>query len=125
MRSSLLCLSALFIFVVTFVYGQEEQYYDEQYANDNLYHNYAAKEQEKDVGNQGTPWVKLAAVGAAGWMMGGKFHSSRSAKKLTAKHKEDTKAFYTQYYNDVYTLKENNVQLVEALEQMGVSVKTQ
>jgi hypothetical protein len=36
-----------------------------------------------------------------GWLAGGKFHSGRLKKKLNAKHKEDQKALYKQYYNDV------------------------
>ena len=36
-----------------------------------------------------------------GWLAGGKFHSGRLQKKLNAKHKEDQKALYKQYYNDV------------------------
>ena len=55
--------------------------------------------------------------------MGGKFHSSNLKKKLNAKFQKDQKALYTQYYNDVYTLKDQNAQLVKALEQRGVTVR--
>ena len=39
------------------------------------------------------------------------------------KHKKETKELYTQYYNDVYTLQQQNAELVEALEKMGVRVQ--
>lgn len=60
---------------------------------------------------------------AGGWFVGAKIHTRRQAKKLTAKHKQDQKALYTQYYNDVYTLQEQNAELVKALEQMGVRAR--
>jgi len=68
------------------------------------------------------PWGKVAAATAFGWFVGGKVHSKRSSKKLKEKHKEETKNLYTQYYNDVYSLKEQNIKLTEALESLGVSV---
>lgn len=58
-----------------------------------------------------------------GWLAGGRFHSSRLQKKLNAKHKEDQKALYKQYYNDVYSLQAQNQELINALEQYGVKVK--
>lgn len=60
---------------------------------------------------------------AGGWLLGGKIHSSRKEKKLNAKHKEEQKALYTQYYNDVYTLQQQNAELAQALEGMGVRVR--
>ncbi|CAJ1955251.1 unnamed protein product [Cylindrotheca closterium] len=97
--------------------------YDEQYSQDSLYHDYAMKQQEKDVGAAQGGWAKVAAGTAAGWLLGGKIHSSRKAKNLNSKHKEEQKALYTQYYNDVYTLQQQNQELAQALEQMGVRVK--
>jgi hypothetical protein len=73
--------------------------------------------------SSGMPWGKIAAATFMGWFAGGKFHSGKVAKKLNTKHKTDQKELYTQYYNDVYTLKEQNEQLVQALEQMGVAVR--
>jgi hypothetical protein len=61
--------------------------------------------------------------GTAGWLMGAKFHCSRQKKKADAKHKADQKKVYQQYYDDVYTLQEQNEQLTVALEQMGVRVR--
>ena len=60
---------------------------------------------------------------AGGWFIGGKIHCRRLAKKLNAKHKQDQKQLYTQYYNDVYTLQDQNSELVKALEQMGVRAR--
>lgn len=56
-------------------------------------------------------------------MAGGKFHSGRLQKKLDAKHKKDQKALYKQYYQDVYTLQQQNAELVSALEQAGYKVR--
>jgi hypothetical protein len=68
-------------------------------------------------------WGRVLAGTAAGWLVGGKIHSRRKEKKLNSKHKDETKALYTQYYNDVYTLQQQNQELAEALEQMGVRVR--
>ena len=58
-----------------------------------------------------------------GWLIGSKFHCGRLQKKLNSKHKADQKALYTQYYNDVYTLQQQNAELIQALEQMGVKMR--
>jgi len=55
---------------------------------------------------------------AAGWFIGGKVHSGRVSKKLKKKHLKEQKNLYTQYYNDVYKLQEENAQLLTAIEQM-------
>lgn len=63
-------------------------------------------------------------IGAGvGWIVGAKIHCSRLAKKLNTKHKQEQKQLYTQYYNDVYTLQEQNSELIKALEQMGVRAR--
>ncbi|KAL3944545.1 MAG: hypothetical protein SGBAC_001365 [Bacillariaceae sp.] len=104
-------------------YDYPEGGYDQEYSQDNLYHDYAMKQQDKDVGAAQGGWGKVAVGTAIGWLMGGKIHSSRKAKNLNSKHKEEQKALYTQYYNDVYTLQQQNQELAQALEQMGVRVK--
>jgi len=105
------------------VYGQDQgQYYDESYSNDNLYHDYAARQQDKVAGNPATPWGKIVAGTVVGWLAGGRFHSKKSSKKLSEKHKQETKQLYAKYYNDVYALKEQEQQLISKLEQMGVQV---
>lgn len=72
---------------------------------------------------QGGGWTKIALGGAIGWFVGGKFHSRRLKKKLEQKHKQEQKALYQQYYNDVYTLQSQNAELTAALEQYGVRVR--
>lgn len=52
-----------------------------------------------------------------GWVAGGHFHTRRLRKKLNAKFKQDQKQLYQQYYNDVYTLQQQNAELMAALEQ--------
>jgi hypothetical protein len=68
-------------------------------------------------------WGKLAVTGAVGWMLGGKFHTRRQKQKLDNKFKQEQKALYQQYYEDVYTLQLQNAELVQALEQMGYRMK--
>jgi membrane protein YqaA with SNARE-associated domain len=68
-------------------------------------------------------WGPIVAGGAAGWLLGGKFHSSRIKKKLDEKHKKEQKALYKQYYNDVYALQQQNADLVAAVEQYGLKVQ--
>ena len=71
----------------------------------------------------GFGWGKIAGGVAAGWLLGGKFHSSRLQKKLNAKHKQEQKEVYQQYYNDVYALQQQNTELINALEQFGARVR--
>ena len=68
-------------------------------------------------------WGKVLVGTAAGWLIGARIHCGRKEKKLNARHKEEQKALYTQYYNDVYTLQQQNSELAQALEQLGVRVK--
>ena len=68
-------------------------------------------------------WGSIMMGGAVGWLAGAKFHTRRLEKKLNAKHKDEQKALYKQYYNDVYTLQSQNQELIMALEQYGVKVK--
>jgi hypothetical protein len=65
----------------------------------------------------------LAASGALGWLVGAKFHTRRLAAKLAAKHMAEQKQLYQQYYTDVYTLQQQNEELMQALQKMGVKVK--
>ncbi|CAB9513967.1 expressed unknown protein [Seminavis robusta] len=107
------------------VQGQAQEY--EHYEADNLYHDYAMRQQEKEaaaVGGGGFGLPKMFGIFGVGWFIGAKFHSGRVKKQLSGKHKSDQKALYTQYYNDVYTLQQQNAELVQALEQMGVKVRS-
>jgi hypothetical protein len=66
--------------------------------------------------NGGLGWKGIVAGGAVGWFLGGKYHANKVAKKLSAKHKQDQKVLYQQYYNDVYALQQQNSELILALE---------
>lgn len=55
--------------------------------------------------------------------MGGKIHAQRKEKKLNILHKKEQKALYSQYYNDVYQLQQQNAEMSEALAKLGYRVK--
>ena len=46
----------------------------------------------------------------------------RQKKKLDLKFKNEQKALYQQYYEDVYSLQIQNAELIQALEQLGYKV---
>merc|ERR1711862_496789 len=56
-------------------------------------------------------------------MGGGKIHSTRAVKKLKKKHLKEQKDLYTQYYNDVYKLQEQNIELQYVVAQLQESLK--
>jgi hypothetical protein len=68
-------------------------------------------------------WSGVAIGGVVGWIVGSKYHCGKVTKKLNTKHKEEQKALYQQYYTDVYTLQEQNSELIKALEKMGVRIQ--
>ena len=55
--------------------------------------------------------------------MGGKVHATRKEKKLNNMHKKEQKALYSQYYNDVYALQQQNAEMSETLAKLGYRVK--
>jgi Tfp pilus assembly protein PilO len=57
-------------------------------------------------------------TGAVSWILGAKVHSGRVAKKMKTKHQKEQKQLYSQYYNDVYKLSEQNQQLVNHSEEL-------
>ena len=61
---------------------------------------------------------RLVLASSLSWFLGGKFHSSRTAKKLKAKFQKEQKQLYSQYYNDVYKLSEQNQELQLYVEQL-------
>mmetsp|Transcript_19336 Transcript_19336/g.41628 ORF Transcript_19336/g.41628 Transcript_19336/m.41628 type:complete len:140 (+) Transcript_19336:22-441(+) len=107
--------------------GSGDPYYEQEYQQDNLYHDYAARQQEKAAGGAvagaGPVWQWAAGGGVAGWFLGSAWHCRRQKKKLETKFKADQKALYQQYYEDVYSLQVQNAELIQALEQMGVKIK--
>jgi hypothetical protein len=66
---------------------------------------------------------KLLLFSAASWIAGGKFHSRGATKKLKSQFQKEQKALYTQYYNDVYKLTEQNNQLTYMVEQLETALK--
>ena len=62
-------------------------------------------------------WLKTAVIGGVGWFVGGKIHSGRTMQALKKKHMKDQKNLYSQYYNDVYKLQQQNAELAYVVEQ--------
>lgn len=56
--------------------------------------------------------------------MGGRFHSGRAVKELKRKHKSEQKKLYSQYYNDVYKLGDQNALLQQQIEELTELVKS-
>ena len=73
--------------------------------------------------NRPIGWSKILVGVGVGWVMGGKIHAQRKEKKLNQMHKKEQKALYSQYYNDVYQLQQQNAEMVETLKQLGYRVK--
>ena len=74
-------------------------------------------------GGSGGGLGKLVATGVVSWLLGAKFHSGRVQRKLKAKHQKEQKQLYSQYYNDVYKLSEQNQQLATQAEDLTELVK--
>jgi len=102
-----------------------QDYADGSYEQDNLYENYAIKQQEKDEGGKGGfGMAQMGIASAASYLLGARIHSSKLAKKLKKKHKQDQKTLYTQYYNDVYKLEEQKAEQQILINQLQSSLAT-
>mmetsp|Transcript_49129 Transcript_49129/g.59544 ORF Transcript_49129/g.59544 Transcript_49129/m.59544 type:complete len:254 (+) Transcript_49129:134-895(+) len=112
-----------FIFITGLVLAQEYTEYADEYMQDNLYQDYASRQQEKAVGGGGPGLGKMVIGAAAGWLIGGKIHSDRTLAKLKRKYDKEQKNLYTQYYNDVYKLQEQNAELQYLVRQLQQSLK--
>jgi len=86
-----------------------DNYQDYSQDNDNLYSDYAMKQDRQGGGGFGI--AQMAMASTASYFLGAKIHSSRATKKLKKKHQQDQKTLYTQYYNDVYKLEEEKAAL--------------
>jgi len=62
--------------------------------------------------------MKMAIVGGLGWVAGAKVHSNKASKNLKKKHMKEAKTLYSQYYNDVYKLQEQNSELALAVQKL-------
>lgn len=123
MGVTLLKIVAGIILVVNITKAQDYQDYND-YGNDNLYEDYAKKQQDKSVGAVGGGGMKYVTLGGAiGWLAGAKIHSDRVSKKLKMEHQKDQKTLYAQYYNDVYKLQEQNAELVYAVKTLQQAIK--
>ncbi|KAL9191456.1 hypothetical protein ACHAXT_001162 [Thalassiosira profunda] len=102
--------------------AQDYQDFADGYEQDNLYENYANRQQEKADGGGGIGFGK--AIGAFGisYLIGAKVHSGRVTKKMKNKHMKDQKALYTQYYNDVYKLEEQKAEQQAVIEQLQAAL---
>ena len=71
----------------------------------------------------GPGMVKMAVFGGLGWIAGAKFHSNRAAQILKKKHMKEAKTLYSQYYNDVYKLQEQNAELAQAAQNLQAALQ--
>lgn len=120
--------------LISFSTAQNDNYeYDGDYNDyagdygqqDNLYHDYAERQNTKVGGGEGGNGpMKLLVVGGISWVLGAKFHSKRTAKKLKVKHQKEQKQLYAQYYNDVYKLSEHNQALANQAEELKDLVRS-
>mmetsp|Transcript_12203 Transcript_12203/g.13814 ORF Transcript_12203/g.13814 Transcript_12203/m.13814 type:complete len:267 (+) Transcript_12203:162-962(+) len=110
-------------------YADYQDYANDEYGQeqDGLYYDYAESHQPKKgaVVSAGTGGVlKIAATSIAVGIMGAKFHAGRAIKELKRKHKSEQKKLYSQYYNDVYKLGEQNELLQRNIEDLTELVKS-
>jgi len=114
-------------------YYQEQDYGGEYYNEDNggggdsLYADYAKHQEDKAMGVKGgvSPLLKNAAVGAAGWFVGAKFHSRRAVKKSEKLSSKQQQRLYERYVQDVSALQMQNAQLQEYIQQTTVQQLTE
>mmetsp|Transcript_19591 Transcript_19591/g.35567 ORF Transcript_19591/g.35567 Transcript_19591/m.35567 type:complete len:254 (-) Transcript_19591:171-932(-) len=128
MRVSALILTLVAVVNRSIAQDYDYQDYADGYEQDNLYQDYAVRQQEKDGGGGGggLGYGKVALASAASYILGARIHSTRLAKKLKKKHKQDQKTLYTQYYNDVYKLEEQKAEqqiLVDQLQRQLLNTK--
>jgi len=106
-------------------YQEYQDYADYGAQEDTLYHDYAEHAESKSVGGAGGVGIgKLIATGAATWILGAKYHSGKVGKKLKRKHQSEQKQLYSQYYNDVYKLSEQNQVLQKHVEELTELVQS-
>lgn len=122
-----------FLFFCVLLVARSQQYEDypdyQDYANDyegqdGLYQEYAERQEQRTVGGGGGGGLgRLLACSAISWAVGAKVHSGRVTKKLKARFQKEQKQLYTQYYNDVYKLSEQNQELTNYIEQLSEALK--
>jgi len=60
----------------------------------------------------------MCLAGVTGWLIGGRILSRRVAQTMDKKYIKEQKSLYTQYYNDVYKLQEQNAELALAIQNL-------
>mmetsp|Transcript_38513 Transcript_38513/g.92793 ORF Transcript_38513/g.92793 Transcript_38513/m.92793 type:complete len:255 (-) Transcript_38513:149-913(-) len=122
--------NALILALVAIVNRSEAQDYDYQdygdgYEQDNLYQDYAMRQEDKGDGGRGGGfgYGQVALASAASYFLGAKIHSGRLAKKIKQKHLKEQKTLYTQYYNDVYKLEEQKAEQQIMIDQLQKSLQ--
>lgn len=102
-----------------------QDYADGYAQQDNLYADYAAKQEKGAVApakGGGMALIKSVIIGSASFFVGGKFHSGRTIKFMKKKHMKDQKTLYAQYYNDVYKLQQQNSELSYMVDQYKAAI---
>lgn len=100
---------------------EDYQDYADGYEQDNLYQNYAEKQEKGEAGGGNGLGKAIAGFGIS-YLVGAKVHSTRVSKKMKTKHLKDQKALYTQYYNDVYKLEDQKAQQQAVIEQLQAAL---
>ena len=67
---------------------------------------------------------KLAVTGVVSWALGARIHSGRVKRQLKRKHNSEQKKVYSQYYNDMYKLSDQNTKLQQQIEELTELVKS-
>ena len=105
-------------------YQDYQDYADEYSQQDNLYANYASsKDPASQKASSGGGFLKTFAIGSLGWVLGAKIHAERTIQKMKTKHMKDQKNLYSQYYNNVYKLQEQNAELAYVVEQYKEAIE--
>lgn len=120
--------SIAFIVLAICILTGAQDYPDYQdYANeqDNLYQGYAEHQEQKAVGGGGGGGLgKLIICSTLSWFAGAKYHSGKATKKIKSRFQKEQKQLYTQYYNDVYKLSEQNQELTNYIEKLTEALKS-
>jgi hypothetical protein len=118
-------LGTIFLLISSSGAQNYQDYADDYSSQDNLYANYAAKKQTgvAKSGGGGGGFLKSVIVGGVGWFLGSKIHVARTMRKMKTKHMKDQKNLYSQYYNDVYKLQQQNAELTYVIEQYQEAIQ--
>jgi hypothetical protein len=77
----------------------------------------------RGTGGGGPGLGKMALFGGVGWVGGAVYHSRNAKKTLQKKQLIEAKTLYSQYYNDVYKLQEQNGELVSVIQKLQEHLK--